>query len=57
MNWHLFLDVVAWICGIFFSTICIWAAYEWYKGEGDAAIGVCMGAIVAILCWAWIIAS
>ncbi len=58
MNLHLFLDVVAWINGPLFSIICLWAAYRWFvKAEGDAAIGGCLGAIIATLCWAWIIAG
>jgi len=57
MNLHLFLDVIAWIWGILFSAATVFAVNAWRKGEGDAAIGVLIGILIATLCWAWIIAG
>ena len=57
MNPHLFLDILVRVWAILFTARSIAAAYAWYKGEGDAALGVVIGSFLATLCWAWIVAG
>lgn len=65
MNWHLFLDEIAWPLGMFSSVAVLFIVIARYKiRKRFAAIwkkedGVLLWLllILATLCWAWIIAG
>lgn len=55
MNWHLVLDVMAWIWGVLFTINALAAYFVKYDGERTLAKQALKSAIIAALCWAWII--
>ena len=58
MNWHLFLDVVAWSWGIMLNALLVYVIRDYirHKNKGVllAATPICF---IITLCWTWIIAG
>lgn len=66
MNWHLFLDVVAWMGAVIFTLMAVFLilgsaveidTYGEVKNRDRTISAYCKTCLCAILCWAWIIAG
>ena len=58
MNLHLFLDVVAWIWGVFFTVVFVCVTIDRGNKQGNCSqLRWIIFFILATLCWAWIVAG
>ncbi len=53
MNWHLFLDVWAWVWGIIIAAIGLIALFD---DDSLTPRAICLLTLTT-LCWAWVIAG